>query len=85
MHVYRVTLQGNVLFSIVFCLMLLGFMSSNAWPGSGSDRFIKDSQGIITDKQTGLQWYTGPIGYRTYGDAKSWVQSLFMGGAYAYT
>jgi len=74
-------LTGRGLASSVFvCAFLIGFMSSNAWSGSGSDRFTKDSQGIITDKQTGLQWFVGPEKGTSWEEAQSWVHSLSVGG-----
>lgn len=42
-------------------------------------RFIKDSQGIIKDKQTGLQWYSGPHDLDWY-ETQAWVQGLSVGG-----
>jgi len=44
----------------------------------------KDSQDIITDKKTGLQWKisgeSGTTGGSTWSEAQSWVQSLSVGG-----
>jgi len=52
--------------------------SSSALSSSG--RFSKDGQGIIKDKQTGLQWYMGPESNTTWSQAQSWVQSQSVGG-----
>jgi len=49
--------------------------SSSASSQSSSGRFSKDGQGIIKDKQTGLQWYMGSESDTTWSQAKFWVQS----------
>lgn len=43
-------------------------------------RFTRDDQGIITDSQTGLQWYFSSVGYFTWDKAKSWTEELKVGG-----
>jgi len=45
-----------------------------------SDRFTKDSHDIITDKQTGLQWYMRPGSDISWPQAKSWAKNLRVGG-----
>jgi len=54
--------------------------SSSASSQSSSGRFSKDGQGIIKDKQTGLQWYVGPNSDTNWNQAQSWAQSLSAGG-----
>jgi len=51
-----------ILSPISFCLLLCCFIISDACAESNKsgDRFSKDRNGIITDRQTGLQWYIGP-------------------------
>lgn len=36
--------------------------------------------GIITDKETGLEWYIGPDRNTTWGEAKAWVEGLIVDG-----
>jgi len=74
-------LTGRGLASSVFvCAFLIGFMSSNAWSGSGSDRFTKDSQGIITDTKAGLQWVAGPNRPTSFNAAKDFAKTSTLGG-----
>jgi len=51
-----------ILSPIFFCLLLCCFIISDvcAESNKSGDRFSKDRNGIITDRQTGSQWYIGP-------------------------
>lgn len=47
---------------------------------SGQERFLKDSNGIITDTQTGLLWCIGPEEpYPSWYGANDWVNGLAYG------
>jgi len=43
-------------------------------------RFVKYANGIVLDKKTGLEWFTGPDKDTTENEAKSWVESLKVDG-----
>lgn len=45
-----------------------------------ANRFKKDSNGIITDTRTGLEWYVDPDRDTTWDDAKLWVEGLTVDG-----
>ena len=47
---------------------------------SSDGRFNKGIDGVITDHQTGLQWYVGPDKDTNWNDAKKWVKSLKVAG-----
>jgi hypothetical protein len=47
---------------------------------SGTVRFSKDSQGIITDKYSGRQWYCSSAHYSWY-QARDWANNLTVGGS----
>ena len=58
-------------------------IDSNGGSGAvnrGGGRFARDVYGVISDKQTGLQWYMGPNEDMTWRQAQSWTQSLSAGG-----
>ena len=44
------------------------------------DRFTKNSQGVIRDRQTGLEWYEGPDEDTIWDEAKRWVENLTVDG-----
>ena len=43
-------------------------------------RFIADSNGIVRDIETGLEWFAGPDRETTWPEAKAWVESLNVDG-----
>ncbi len=43
------------------------------------NRFIRDADSIITDKQTGLQWLEAPKEVRTWKKGQKWIKSLADG------
>ena len=47
---------------------------------SADGRYSKSSDGVITDSRTGLQWYVGQDKDTSWYAAKSWVDSLSVGG-----
>ena len=47
---------------------------------SSDGRYSKDSQGVITDSRTGLQWYVGPDRDTNWYDAKKWMEGLNVAG-----
>ena len=47
-----------------------------AWEGS----FIKYTNGVVYDKNTGLEWYAGPDKNTTWNKAKLWVERLAVAG-----
>jgi hypothetical protein len=44
------------------------------------DRFSTDKNGVVTDSETGLQWYEGPDKDTTWHEAKAWVENLSIDG-----
>ena len=43
-------------------------------------RFIKNTNGVVTDNRTGLQWYVGPGKGTNWYEAKRWVEALNIAG-----
>ena len=43
-------------------------------------RFTIDGQGVISDKQTGLQWHVGHGRDTDWNEAKRWVENLTVDG-----
>jgi len=43
-------------------------------------RFTQDALGVVTDAQTGLQWFVGPDKDMSWNQACSWAVSLKVGG-----
>ena len=39
-------------------------------------RFVADDQGVVTDRETGLEWFVGPDRDTTWDEAVSWVKNL---------
>lgn len=50
---------------------------NNSFPG---ERFTADTQGIITDAKTGLQWFVGPDESMEFSDARRWADALLIEG-----
>ena len=46
------------------------------WDGS----FVKYVNGVVYDKNTGLEWYAGPDRDTNWNEAKSWVENLTVAG-----
>ena len=42
--------------------------------------YMADANGIVRDTHTGLEWKAGPDKDTTWGEAKSWVESLDLDG-----
>lgn len=42
--------------------------------------FVKYTNGIVLDENTGLEWYTGPDESTKWNQAKSWAESLSIDG-----
>ncbi len=47
-------------------------------PGKGQPRFTKAENGVITDHQTGLDWYVGQES--NWRQAKAWAEGLRVAG-----
>ena len=47
---------------------------------AAQERFTKNSQGVIRDRQTGLEWYEGPDEDTDWYDARCWVDDLTVDG-----
>ena len=47
---------------------------------SSGERYSKDSDGVITDSRTGLQWYVGPDQNTDWHEANKWVENLHVAG-----
>ena len=47
---------------------------------SPDGRYTKDSDGVITDSHSGLQWYVGPDSDTDWDAAKQWVENLRVAG-----
>jgi len=45
-----------------------------------SGQFTVSGEGVITDSQTGLEWYVGPDRDTTWNQAVSWVRTLSVDG-----
>ncbi len=43
-------------------------------------QYVKYSNGVVYDKNTGLEWYAGPDKDTTWYEAKSWVENLTVAG-----
>jgi hypothetical protein len=43
-------------------------------------RFTQADNGVITDRDTGLEWFAGPNPDNTFSQAKAWVESLTVAG-----
>jgi hypothetical protein len=52
----------------------------NLLPSGLSGRFIAYNNGMVRDKETGLEWISGPDKDTNWDEAKSWVKSLTVDG-----
>jgi len=43
-------------------------------------RFTKADNGVITDRDTGLEWYVNPNPDQKFREAKAWAESLTVAG-----
>ena len=48
--------------------------------GKSQPRFTKAENGVITDRDTGLDWYVGPNPDNTWREAKAWTENLTVAG-----
>ncbi|MBF0500146.1 MAG: hypothetical protein HQM09_08435 [Candidatus Riflebacteria bacterium] len=54
--------------------------NTTSQPGkSQSGRFTRDSEGVITDSATNLQWFEGPDKATNWNEAQTWINSLGNG------
>ena len=75
---------------VVLILWLVGGCATTSSPeGQGQPRaeaqtpqvrFTKADNGVITDRDTGLDWYVGPSPDNTYAQAKAWIEGLTVAG-----
>jgi hypothetical protein len=49
-------------------------------PEPVTTRFTKAKDGVINDRDTGLQWYVGPDRSTPWNEAKAWSESLTVAG-----
>jgi hypothetical protein len=68
-------LKVLVIWAGAMSIALAGLGQSQAAP-----RFTKDSDGVITDSVTGLQWYVNPSPANTWHQAKAWAEHLTVAG-----
>ena len=66
-------------------LMAWGCATSSSLQGQGEvkpiqPRFTKADNGVITDRETGLDWYVNPNPDQKYREAKAWVEGLTVAG-----
>jgi len=47
---------------------------------SRGDSFVKYANGVVYDKNTGLEWYAGPDRDTNWHEAKQWVKRLQVAG-----
>ena len=80
---YRLSLMALIL------LVVWGCATSSSLEGQGQPmaevkplqpRFTKADNGVITDRDTGLDWYVGPNPDNTWHEAKAWTESLTVAG-----
>ncbi|MEE8429706.1 MAG: DUF1566 domain-containing protein [Candidatus Desulfatibia sp.] len=69
----------------IVCAVLIALLAvsctSDAETEAGRDAtFIKYANGVIYDKKTGLEWYTGPDKETNWNGAKQWVERLQVAG-----
>lgn len=65
---------------ISFLLLSCGCGSINYLDKNSKPRFSVNSDGIIYDTITNLEWVVGPDKQTTYTEAEKWVASLKLGG-----
>lgn len=68
MSINTLVIQKFILTSVI----LLAFVNI----ASGSDRYVKDLDDIITDTEAGIQWQVGPDRDTSWNAAEEWVNSL---------
>ena len=70
-------------------LVVWGCATSSSLEGQGQPmaevkplqtRFTKANNGVITDRDTGLDWYVGPNPDNTWREAKAWTENLTVAG-----
>ena len=77
---YRLSVVALIL------LMVWGFATSRSLEAQVVDgksqpiRFTKADNGVITDRDTGLDWYVGPNADNNFHEAKAWVEGLTVAG-----
>ncbi len=65
----------------IVCAVLIALLTvsctSDAETEVGRDgSFIKYANGVVYDKKTGLEWYTGPDKETNWNRAKQWAERL---------
>ena len=48
--------------------------------GTLDGRFVAGDNGIVTDTETGLEWFVGPDRNTTWNEANDWVESVSVDG-----
>ncbi len=81
---YRLSLM------VLILLVVWGCAQSSSLEGRGQpmaedkpleSRFTKASNGVITDRVTGLDWYVNPSQDNNWHQAKAWTENLTVAGA----
>jgi hypothetical protein len=77
---YRLSMVVLIL-SVVWGFGLNGSLAAQVVDGKGQPaRFTRAGNGVITDHQTGLEWYVNPNPGVTWHVAKAWTESLTVAG-----
>lgn len=77
----RILTVSVLLFMLCFWLFPLSMHADSEEKEVGRDgTFIAYATGVVYDERTGLEWYAGPDKYRSWYDAKKWVESLKVSG-----
>ena len=76
---YRLSIMALILLAVWGCAT-----SSSPQGQAGltpaQPRFTKADNGVITDRDTGLEWYVDPNSDHTCREAKAWVEDLTVAG-----
>jgi hypothetical protein len=76
---YRLSMMALIL------LVVWGFgqnssLEAQVLDGKGQPRFTKAQNGVITDHNTGLEWYVAPSPDNNWHEAKAWTENLTVAG-----
>lgn len=74
-------ISSAILIQITVCFLLISISSASDEKVVAHDgTFSLYENGIVYDKQTGLEWITGPDKDINWNDAQTWVESQRVGG-----
>ncbi len=70
----------RIVCAVLIALLAVSCTSDTETEVGRDGSFIKYSNGVVYDKNTGLEWFAGPDKETNWNRAKSWVENLTVVG-----